>query len=487
MSELFETRNISIANLLIDEENARYLDPVKSQKEAILKMMEIKGDTIVELAKSILELGFIPHEVPLVCPDEKNSGFYIVKEGNRRVTALKLLSEPAIIAEEYPHYRDQFLELQKEYGKQLFTDIPCCVSSDLEKIYTIIELRHTGENKGRGLVRWDSNQQKAFMEKRGKKTLFVLALSYLQTLDILSDTTKERLRTVAVTNLERLISDPYVRENTGMQYHSGSFSINLDDPVKKYVLLKIIDALTAKSPLKVEVIYNKERRAKFIDEIKASYRISSGTSSTNPEVPKEKDLIHTGNGATNSDNLRNPPNVSDTSPTFESEKNSNTSGKRKQTSQTSSNTKKRKTIIPENCEMVIDKPRLVKLYGELKHLDVVTYPNAGAVTLRVFIELSVDHYLEILNITPPKNSLHQKVKAIEADLKTRGVETKNITKGIKVLSDKEYEDEHGSTNTLNACVHNIEYTPSGTDIMTAWENIQEFMKKIHEIIIAEEK
>ena len=77
MSELFETRNISIANLLIDEENARYLDPVKSQKEAILKMMEIKGDTIVELAKSILELGFIPHEVPLVCPDEKIPDFIL--------------------------------------------------------------------------------------------------------------------------------------------------------------------------------------------------------------------------------------------------------------------------------------------------------------------------------------------------------------------------------------------------------------------------
>ena len=54
----------------------------------------------------------------------------------------------------------------------------------------------------------------------------------------------------------------------------------------------------------------------------------------------------------------------------------------------------RKTLIPNNCIIRISNPKANKIYDELKKIDVRSFVNCAAVTLRVFLELSVDTFIE---------------------------------------------------------------------------------------------
>lgn len=56
--------------------------------------------------------------------------------------------------------------------------------------------------------------------------------------------------------------------------------------------------------------------------------------------------------------------------------------------------KTRVGLVPKNVVLHINNPKLNKIFEELKQIPVRTCPNASSVLLRVFLELSVDAYLE---------------------------------------------------------------------------------------------
>src|SRR6185369_12239331 len=84
---------VSIDDLLLDHENPRLPTIVgRSQEEMITFIAE--NYSIEELMQSIGENGFFKGEPLIVCPHNNK---YLVIEGNRRLTALKLLSDPYLM------------------------------------------------------------------------------------------------------------------------------------------------------------------------------------------------------------------------------------------------------------------------------------------------------------------------------------------------------------------------------------------------------
>ena len=61
----------------------------------VIKFMLLESATL-ELMMAIGENDFFAGEQLLVVPDEEDEGKYIVIEGNRRLTAVKLLSTPVL-------------------------------------------------------------------------------------------------------------------------------------------------------------------------------------------------------------------------------------------------------------------------------------------------------------------------------------------------------------------------------------------------------
>src|SRR5664280_2535615 len=85
---------LDIESLRLDGENPRFpleLRGSTDQAEIAINMAEIFD--ALEVARSMARFGFYPWEAFVVIPE---SGHYIVVEGNRRLTALRGLIDPAL-------------------------------------------------------------------------------------------------------------------------------------------------------------------------------------------------------------------------------------------------------------------------------------------------------------------------------------------------------------------------------------------------------
>ena len=112
-------RTIKLTSLFVNTENYRF-EPLSSQKEAIDKMIEDQGDKLYSLVDDIVTNGLSPVDLIIVTPNE-DSNKYVVLEGNRRITSLKLLNNPTLIDDKYSPLRKKFQKLHFLYLQPIIT------------------------------------------------------------------------------------------------------------------------------------------------------------------------------------------------------------------------------------------------------------------------------------------------------------------------------------------------------------------------------
>ncbi len=86
----------SIDQLLLDSENPRN-EIASNQRDALQKVLEDQDEKLAVLAEDIVDAGLSPMDRMLVLREKKESERFIVLEGNRRVAALKILSNPSVL------------------------------------------------------------------------------------------------------------------------------------------------------------------------------------------------------------------------------------------------------------------------------------------------------------------------------------------------------------------------------------------------------
>ena len=214
MMKNLHTEKIKIANLQLDLKNFRF-EEQHSQKEAIETMIADQKNKLVTLAKDIVENGLNPTDLIMVVrmPEGKNQ--YKVLEGNRRVTCLKLIFNQNLIPNEYAGIRNQFKKLaSKEVISKELRHPLCAIFDNEDDANVWIETKHVGELEGKGTIRWNTLQKNRYEAHHGGKGTLVLQLvNYLYKMS----EEDSRIRLVVngisnTTNIERLLSDPYVRE-----------------------------------------------------------------------------------------------------------------------------------------------------------------------------------------------------------------------------------------------------------------------------------
>lgn len=140
-------RTIKLTSLFVNTENYRF-EPLSSQKEAIDKMIEDQGDKLYSLVDDIVTNGLSPVDLIIVTPNE-DSNKYVVLEGNRRITSLKLLNNPTLIDDKYSPLRKKFQKLQKEKPNAIseLKNIACAVFETPTEADIWIKRKHSGELK----------------------------------------------------------------------------------------------------------------------------------------------------------------------------------------------------------------------------------------------------------------------------------------------------------------------------------------------------
>ncbi|MBS7461122.1 hypothetical protein [Pseudomonas syringae] len=161
-----DIRVIALDKIKLDQENVRFgNDIAQNQREAIKLMLADPDDAkkILRLAEHIVEHGLDPTELQLVTSDE--DGNFIVLEGNRRLTALKLLQRPDLCPTDRGY--KGFLKAHNNLADGVPESLQCSVVSSRAAGDIWVELKHTGENRGIGRVGWDSDIRD---ERRARQT-----------------------------------------------------------------------------------------------------------------------------------------------------------------------------------------------------------------------------------------------------------------------------------------------------------------------------
>lgn len=128
-----EARNIDLDNLTLDELNPRLPTTVGRQQAEMLAYIA-RTTSIAEIMTAIAENGYFPGEPLIVVPGPGDK--FVVVEGNRRLTALKLLQDPAL----YPKSRKvQEIASSAEHRPDV---IPCVLFNNRTEVVNYLGYRH---------------------------------------------------------------------------------------------------------------------------------------------------------------------------------------------------------------------------------------------------------------------------------------------------------------------------------------------------------
>jgi hypothetical protein len=126
-------------------------------------------------------------------------------------------------------------------------------------------------------------------------------------------------------------------------------------------------------------------------------------------------------------------------------------------------------------------PRLNGIFNELVSLSADTYPNAGSVLLRVFLELSLDDYVIRESVMTAKEmdnaGLAKRMKAVADHLFSRGVATVDLKKAAYKIADTRHTLAAGVV-TFHQYVHNQYVYPKPSELRTAWDELQPFLEAV---------
>lgn len=219
-----DERTIKVTDIHLDQENPRF-PPVNSQREAIDAMLTDQGEKIATLALDIYQNGLNPSVKLILFKDGK---YFVDGDGNRRLTALKLLETPSL-ADAFPKVRKRIDAILKRAG-QVPTEVGCVIFSDRTAARHWIAVNHGGEQDGRGQINWNAEQKDRFERK---PSIGLEALDLLTHRGLITTADKAQ---VNKSTLDRLLSYKEVKSDLAITKKGDHFNFENVDHLRSTVL-----------------------------------------------------------------------------------------------------------------------------------------------------------------------------------------------------------------------------------------------------------
>ncbi|MEL5662362.1 ParB N-terminal domain-containing protein [Serratia ureilytica] len=461
----------SVDNLKLWQENPR-LDPssrlvkVRDFVEELISDANDKQD-FIELITSIANRGFESFDPIVVWQDDNDKNFYVA-EGNRRAMALKLLRDP----EKAPmSIRKTIIKLSRLIDRDSIEKIRVCVSPSYEDARWYILQRHSNASHQ---VKWQRLQQQRFIitvyDSVGqdidetvrvtgfKRASIVEALRYVKIRDIATHqevtkylTVDEREQVyshrISMTVLERWFGNSQVREAWHIEFSDVGVIINanLNDfyiayaKFLKLMLNKnndlgiIVNTRTIDSHFQTIFDYLPEVRLKQ-DEVEVTAGAPSHTDLA-PVAPSAN--VAGAVGGAQSDAGAEPGEGYGDKPRLKGNPN-------------------RRQLTDAYHEVKVRSYKIRALFEELQKLPLRKYPNVAAASIRIFLELSVD---EFINASELQQEVAKRSKKTYNDvtLKQKLVALRDGLIGDqeadKIIDTLLHNGNDFSLNTLNEYIH----------------------------------
>ncbi len=481
MENKWENDRKSVVNLYLDSKNPRLgNEGVNTSSREIIQYL-FENDKAVDLAKSIATRGYFENE-PLLIVNE--NGQYIVIEGNRRLAALKALNEPEIL--EGTSFYKQIDRLSKKIDSSVvFTSIPVTIAPNRLETDKLVAGRHVGTP----VLAWTSENRASFILNKLSEGYNVDALRD-ELGFTLSDIQKAK-QTKAIVEMARSL-DLTEEENNIIKNPRAKVFTTIE---------RVFESTVGRDYLKIEPdsehgIKGRTTKNQFVKGFKKlvgdliSGKESSRTLNTNSDIDKyfkkwdKKDLPEEKRGSFT------PADI------IQDRKTSKQISVDAKSSKTKRSRSQSKSVVPRSLKIRVQNERLIDIRKELTKLKRETYPNAGSILLRVFLELSVVDYLK------RKGEYEKLVKELIKKNKLKGdaPDFKQLSSRVIEIAKKKLTSKEAKTvekaltynksapftiSDLHSFVHNNRDLPGARDIYQFWLRTEPLFKLMLEEDIEE--
>lgn len=482
-----KTEQVEINKLNLDLNNFR-TTPQKTEKDAIRAMIAIKPERFFAVMESIIDDGYLHTENIIVLNDTEK---YIVKEGNRRIGAMKLIHKI--------HLLDDYLipdSLQKKIDnidsnwQNENSKVPCTIYdlSDSLKVDKIIALTH-GKGEKASRFSWTS----------------VATARHNRDINKVSEP--------ALDLLEKYLANGQNINNQQKERWAGDYNLT----VLAEAINKIISRFDFKNSIELAQNYPKVKYRMELEELmrdiglelvgfpkirdKADFALTYGILPPPQPTPNQPQNPQPNNQPTSApsgqSNSQQTNNLSTPQNTTLQVNTQNTSSTNSQTSTTlpasSSNSPKAvasndpkyvTSLIKKFSPRGSNRQKVVTLRDELKQLDIKKNPLAFCFILRSMFEISAKAFASdnSISLTKPNGNDKSLVELLREITSTLTSNNSNKAK-VKVLHGAIAElgrtDGLLSVTSMNQLVHNPNFSVTSNDICILFGNIYPLLEEMN--------
>lgn len=224
MSEKYEYGYLKIDELYVNPDNYRFVEEVEDEISAIIAMFNVNvGDSkkeMVNLANDIIVDGLNPFEMPIVCYDDEIKK-YVVYDGNRRITCLKLMTQyngNEEILKSIPSVAEIY---KLEYKGQM--EIQCVIFKEADDAIYYLKKIHNDVNNGIGRKQWDSQAKMKAKAADGNKTKSYSIVEFLKKHPKTSPELIDMMNNNRwISKLERAVSFSLFRETYNIEFNNNN-------------------------------------------------------------------------------------------------------------------------------------------------------------------------------------------------------------------------------------------------------------------------
>ena len=442
--------NIPIKDLSLWDENARFPDKYfsKPEKELISYFLLKKNFKILEFAKEIVNDFDLPQIEKIIVYrfEERN----IVLEGNRRLVAYKLLSNPTLTND--PKIKAKFLELKSKIDIDDDFELECLITEEKEQGLRYIERKHLKKNNEVG---WGDNEKAHHKTRRGKATQkekFKVALTQIiKRLKIPEAMKEEILGPGYITTFWRIIESQFAWKEYGFKLDKKG-KLNIKD--KHF-----------EEKLKV-IILNTLNKKDF-----SGKKVDSRSLNTNREKEKYLKSISKNDFKKAKSEIKKYEEQEKVSSEIDSKK-----------SIPKSLPKPKGLFYSINVPYRLRDSNLRLLYEELRDIEVDQFPNATHDLLRSFLECSLIVFFKKTGeySSIQKHGKHNPTLGEMLGHIIKG-KSKSITDASLIETIKHIKEDWGkpySLQRLNMINHNEIWVSGPLDVKSSWAKLEPLFKLI---------
>lgn len=467
--------------LFLDPKNPRLPKRAEPylQNEIIAEL--VNHSNVREIASSIAADGYSPLEQMIAYRNEDDGKKYVL-EGNRRLTACKLLRNPNLAPAEHQRY---FKRLAQKVDPNEISKLQVLFAPDRESALKMIVRKHTKKT----VKEWEPIMKAHFYVVPLEEGLSV----------------KEAAESLGVT--EGDIKDARYL----LQLYEATKKLELDDQVKKIVddeytfNLSTFERVVGKTSGKEFLGVKQDEEGNIIVNVDGD-EFKKGLKRIATDIATSKETSRTLNKVEDIDKYFKDRIDDDDRPDLSKKKEGQSIADIFESEEPEEEAKEESPQPPKptpkprkpvglffksalSCEL--DNQKIKDIITELTTLSPRKYPNATAMAMRMLLELSTYEYLDDIG----------ELKKWQGELKSKGMPPKKLKEWMpqmsemlnRVIIEKLLDDpamlrnialfmREDSTKPLlrsmNQFVHNSKWHPNEEKLRNIWKDLQPYLKKI---------